>query len=75
MTAEKVHRGITHMVSNGVSYVDAICEYAISKNIDIEVVADLIKRSPVLKEKLRSEAVLMRTVKQSDTEIDITTLY
>lgn len=75
MTAEKVHHAIAEMISNGVPYVEAICEFAERKDIDIEVVADVVKRSSVLKEKIRTEAIAMRMVKRSEDDVDITKLY
>ena len=74
MTPEKIHHSISHMVSSGVPYIEAVCEYAESNNIDIEIVAGVIKHSTVLKEMIRVEAVEKRMVKASD-DIDITKLY
>ena len=35
-TPEKVHHEISKMLSTGVSYIDALVEYAKLKNIEIE---------------------------------------
>jgi len=74
MTPEKIHHSIAHMISAGIPYIDAICEYAATNNIDIEIVADVIKRSTILREKIRVEAVELRMVKKSN-ELDLTQLY
>lgn len=74
MTPEKVHHAIAHMISSGISYIEAVCVYAETNNIDIEIIADVIKKSTVLKEKIRFEAVELKMVK-GNNDIDITKLY
>jgi predicted RNA-binding protein with PIN domain len=72
-TPERVHHEISEMLQKGVSYIDALCEYARINNLEIEVVADIVKKSTILKEKVKSEAVKMRMVIDNDTQ-DITKL-
>jgi len=62
-TPEKLHHEISKMLSMGVSYIDALTEYAKKRNIEIETVAEIVKKSTIMKEKIRSEAVGMRLVK------------
>lgn len=73
MTAEVVHQDIAQMLSNGVSYIDAIVEYAKNQNIEIETVAEIVKKSPVIKEKIRQEAAKAKMIKPDDRR-DITEL-
>jgi len=61
---EKVHYEISKMLSNGVSYIDALVEYAKQNNIEIETVAEIVKKSTIMKEKVRSEAAEKRMVKK-----------
>lgn len=61
------------MISNGVTYIDALVEYAKKNDLEIEAVADIIKRSTIIKEKVRDEAVKMKMVKR-DEHKDITEL-
>jgi hypothetical protein len=61
------------MLSNGVTYIDAIVEYAKKNDLEIETVAEIVKRSSVIKEKIREEALKMKLVK-SDGNRDITEL-
>jgi predicted aldo/keto reductase-like oxidoreductase len=74
MTPERIHHAISKMISSGIPYIEAVCAYAETNSIDIEVIAEVIKRSTVLKEKIRCEAVKLRMVKGND-DIDITQLY
>jgi hypothetical protein len=65
-TPEKLHYEISKMLSMGVSYIDALVEYSKANNIEIETVAEIVKKSAVMKEKIRSEAVGMRLVKKDN---------
>jgi predicted aldo/keto reductase-like oxidoreductase len=66
---EKIHHEIADMLANGVNYIDALVEYARKNNLEIEAVADIVKKSSILKEKLRSEAVQLRLVEKDDKDI------
>jgi predicted aldo/keto reductase-like oxidoreductase len=66
---EKIHHEISEMLANGVNYIDALCEYARKNDIEIEAVADIVKKSSILKEKLRSEAVKLKMVRRDDYDI------
>lgn len=68
-TPERVHHEISEMLKKGVSYIDALCEYARINELEIEVVADIVKKSSILKEKVRSEAVEMKMVRRDETDI------
>jgi hypothetical protein len=63
-TPEKIHMEISSRLAKGVPYIEALVEYAKEKNIEIETIAEIVKKSPVIKEKIRSEAVNMRLVKR-----------
>lgn len=69
MTPEKIHHAISSMISEGVPYIDAIVDYAERNNLEIESVAAVIKKSSILKEKIRSEAVDLRMVKKDEADI------
>jgi predicted aldo/keto reductase-like oxidoreductase len=66
---EKVHHEIQEMLSKGVNYIDALVEYARINHLEIETVADIVKKSSILKEKVRSEAVELRMVHSDDQDI------
>jgi predicted aldo/keto reductase-like oxidoreductase len=69
-TPEKVHHDISEMLARGVNYIDALVEYARQNELEIETVADIVKKSSILKEKVRSEAIGLRMVKQDDQTLD-----
>jgi predicted aldo/keto reductase-like oxidoreductase len=66
---EKVHHEIAAMLANGVNYIDALVEYARINELEIEAVADIVKKSTILKEKLRTEAVKLRMVQKENVDI------
>lgn len=72
-TPDTIHQDISSMLANGVTYIEAIVEYAKVNELEIETVAEIVKKSAVIKEKIRQEAVNMRLVKNEDNR-DITKL-
>lgn len=62
-TPEKIHHEISDKLSKGVSYIEALVEYAKEKNVEIETIAEIVKKSSIIKEKIRSEAIKMKLVK------------
>lgn len=67
-TPEKIHFEISKMLSSGVSYIDALVEYSKLKNVEIETIAEIVKKSTVMKEKIRSEAITMKLVKKDKND-------
>ena len=68
-TPEKVHHDIREMLSSGINYIDALVEYARINDLEIETVANIVKKSSILKEKVRAEAVDLRLVIKDDQDI------
>jgi hypothetical protein len=71
LTPDKIHHEISRHISKGVPYIDALVDYSEKNGIEIETIAQIVKKSSVLKEKIRTEAVNLRMVKKED-EQDIT---
>lgn len=65
-TPEKIHHDIAEKLARGVSYIDALIDYAAKHNLEIETVAEIVKRSQIMKEKIKSEALKMKLVKPDD---------
>jgi hypothetical protein len=65
-TPEKIHFAIEKKLSLGSSYIDALIEYAKEKDLEIETVADIVKKSSIIKEKIRTEAATKRLLKGSN---------
>lgn len=74
-TPERVHHEIAEMLKKGVDYIDALCFYAEKNNLEIEVVADIVKKSSILKEKVRNDAKRLNLMKKEENDDqDITKL-
>ena len=71
LTPDKIHHEISRHISKGVPYIDALVHFADKNGIEIETIAQILKKSSVLKEKIRTEAVDLKMVKKED-EQDIT---
>lgn len=65
-TPEKIHLSIEKKLSVGASYIDALVEYASEHNLEIETVAEIVKKSSIIKEKVRSEASDRRLLKKNE---------
>jgi len=65
-TPEKVHFAIEKKLALGASYIDALIEYATEKDLEIETVAEIVKKSSVIKEKIRFEAKSKRLLKETN---------
>ena len=49
--------------------IDALVTYAENNGLEIETIAAIIKKSSILKEKVRSEAVQLRMVKKDENDL------
>jgi len=56
LNSEFIMNDIASLITKGVPYIDAVVDYAERHNLDIEVIGEIIKRSPVLKAKIYREA-------------------
>tara|TARA_B100000925_G_C21632846_1_gene313797 strand:- start:243 stop:476 length:234 start_codon:yes stop_codon:yes gene_type:complete len=65
LNSEKIMRDISHMIDQGVSYIDAICEYAAQNELEIEVLGEIIRRSPILKARIYEEAEDLNLVEKT----------
>jgi len=62
---EEIHREICKYVNKEVSYIDALVHYANEHDIEIELLGEIIRRSPVIKSKVRDDAERLRLVEVS----------
>lgn len=69
LTPEKIHHAISRHISQGVPYIDALIDYAEKNNIEIETVAQIVKKSSILREKIKTEAVDLRMVRKDETDL------
>lgn len=68
-TPENIHHDIAEKLAKGVSYIDSLVEYARENDIEIETVAEIVKKSSTIKEKIRTEAVTLKMMKREINDI------
>lgn len=66
--SEKVHQEIALAISLGSSYIDALVDYSVRSGIDVEHIAEMVKRSPLLMELVRVESAKLRLIKEDYEE-------
>lgn len=60
----EIMRAITKYTDTGVSVMDAVIQYTIDEDLEVEVVGEIIRRSPILKSKIYEEAVDLNMVEK-----------
>jgi hypothetical protein len=66
LTPDKIHHEISSKLSKGVPYIDALVDFAEKNNLEIETIAQIVKKSSILKEKIKTEAIKLRMVKAEE---------
>ena len=56
LNSERIMIEISKHIEAGVPYIDAVVEYASKNELEIEVIGEIIKKSPLLKAKIYREA-------------------
>lgn len=62
---EEIHRELSKYVNEDVSYIDALVYYAEKNDIEIELLGEMIRRSSILKSKVRDDAEKLKMVEVS----------
>jgi len=65
LNSEKIMNDIREYIDNGVPYIDAIVDYSEREGVEIEVLGEIIRRSPVLKSRIFEEASKLNMVESS----------
>lgn len=69
LTPDKIHHEISRQISQGVPYIEALVDFAEKNSIEIETVAQIVKKSSILREKIKTEAVNLRMVRKDETDL------
>jgi len=64
--AEDIMSEVAHKISEGVSYIDALVEYAIERNMEVEVVGKIVRRNQAAMAKIREEAETLNLIEKTD---------
>lgn len=56
LTAENIMQEISSYINEEVTYIDALVFYAQKYDIEVELIGEIVKRSQVLKSRVRDDA-------------------
>lgn len=56
LSTQRIVEEIADQIKLGVPYIDAVVDYALKNELEIEVVGEIIRKSPLLKAKIYKEA-------------------
>lgn len=62
---EEIHKEVSKYVNDDVSYIDALVYYAQKHDIEVELLGEMIRRSSILKSKVRDDAEKLNMVEHS----------
>ena len=62
---EEIHKEVSKYVCDEVTYIDALVHYAEKNDIEIELLGEIIRRSSILKSKVRDDAEKLKMVEVS----------
>lgn len=65
LKAEQILKEVSPWVNNEVTLMDALVHYAQKYDIEIELIGDIVKRSPILKAKVREDAERLRMMEKT----------
>ncbi len=71
LTPDKIHHEISRQLSRGVPYIDALVDFAEKNNLEIETIAQIVKKSSILREKIRTEAIGLKMVKVDEEKANL----
>jgi predicted aldo/keto reductase-like oxidoreductase len=66
ISTENIVKEIQSFIDKGVPYIDAVCEYAEKNGVEIEVIGQMIRSSPILKAKIQYEAEELNMMDKTD---------
>ena len=64
LNSERIMIEIARHIDAGVPYIDAVVEYATANELEIEVVGEIIRKSPMLKANIYREAEKLNMVEK-----------
>lgn len=65
LKAEQILKEVSPWVNDEVTIMDALVHYAQKHDIEIELIGDIVKRSPILKSKIREDAERLRMMERT----------
>lgn len=64
LNQETILKEIEKQIKNGNSYMDSVLDYCEKNNLEVESIGEIVKKSPIIKEKIKKEAKNLLMVKE-----------
>jgi|TARA_R110002167_G_scaffold162710_1_gene359271 predicted aldo/keto reductase-like oxidoreductase len=64
LNSQRIMTEISKHIAAGVPYIDAVIDYADRNQLEVEVIGEIIRRSPVLKAEIYKEAEELNMVER-----------
>lgn len=64
LNQETILKEIERQIKGGNSYTDAVLDYCEKNNLEVESIGEIVKKSPIIKEKIKKEAKNLLMVKE-----------
>jgi hypothetical protein len=65
LKSEQILKEISNYVNKDVSFIDALVYYAEKYNLEVELIGEIVRRSPILKAKVRDDAEKFKLVEKT----------
>lgn len=65
LKSEKILKEVSKYVNKDVTFIDALVHYAQEHDIEIELIGEIVRRSTILKAKVRDDAEKYKLVEQT----------
>lgn len=62
INSDRIMQNIQKYIEKGSSYMDAVLEYANNEELEVELLGEIIKKSPILKSKISDEAEKLKMI-------------
>ena len=70
LKSEQIMKEISKYVNKDVTFIDALVYYAEKYDLEVELIGEIVRRSPILKSKVRDDAEKLRLV-ESTTKLPL----
>jgi hypothetical protein len=65
LKAEQILQEVSKWVNEEVTFMDALAHYADKYDLEIELIGEIVRRSPILKAKVREDAERLNMVEKT----------
>jgi hypothetical protein len=71
LTAEHILKEVSRYTNEDVTYIDALVFYAQKYDIEVELIGEIVKRSQVLKSRVRDDAERFNLLEEKTAQLPV----